>query len=87
MDSYQDKKSKVEITYKILTEILIKTTLYQQVINLPIISCICTFTSLLLYIKFGQSFLCYFIKKCLEELNNFKQRKNIEKYTYSFIYF
>jgi len=82
MDSYQDKKSKVEITYKILTEILIKTTLYQQVINLPIISCICTFVSLLHYIKFGQSFLCYFIKKCLEELNNFKQEKNIEKYKY-----
>ena len=82
MDSYQDRKSKVEITYKIITEILIKTTLYQQVINLPIISCICTFTSLLHYIKFGQSFLCYFIKKCLEELNNFKQEKDIEKYKY-----
>ena len=68
MDSYQDKKTKVEITYKIISEILIKTTLYQQVINLPIISCICTFTSLLHYVKFGQSFLCYFIKKCLEEL-------------------
>ena len=82
MDSYQDKESKVGITYKIITEILIKTTLYQQVINLPIISCICTFTSLLHYIKFGQSFLCYFIKKCLEELNNFKQGKEIEKYKY-----
>ena len=82
MDSYQDKKTKVEITYKIISEILIKTTLYQQVINLPIISCICTFTSLLHYVKFGQSFLCYFIKKCLEELNNFKQEKNIEKYKY-----
>ena len=82
MDSYQDKKLKVEITYKILTEILVKTTLYQQVINLPIISCICTFISLLHYIKFGQSFLCYFIKKCLEELNNFKQEKDVEKYKY-----
>ena len=86
MDAYQDKKTKVETTYKILSEILIKTTLYQQVINLPIISCICTFVSLLHYIKFGQSFICYFIKKCLEELNNFKpistSEKQIEKYKY-----
>jgi hypothetical protein len=37
---------------------------------------------LLHFIKFGQSFLCYFIKKCLEELNNFKQEKEIEKYKY-----
>ena len=85
MDAYQDKKSKIEITYKIITEILIKTTLCQQVINLPIISCICTFISLLHYIKFGQSFLCYLIKKCIEELNNFKastKEKVIEKYKY-----
>ena len=86
MDAYQDKKTKIETTYKIITEILIKTTLYQQVINLPIISCICTFVSLLHYIKFGQSFICYFIKKCLEELNNFKpissSEKQIEKYKY-----
>ena len=86
MDAYQDKKSKVDKTYKIITEILIKTTLYQQIINLPIISCICTFISLLHYIKFGQSFLCYFIKKCLEELNNFKiisnKEKEIEKHKY-----
>ena len=85
MDAYQDKKSKIEITYRIITEILIKTTLCQQVINLPIISCICTFISLLHYIKFGQSFLCYLIKKCIEELNNFKastKEKVIEKYKY-----
>ena len=86
MDAYQDKKLKIEKTYGIITEILIKTTLYQQIINLPIISCICTFISLLHYIKFGQSFLCYFIKKCIEELNNFKiisnKEKQIEKYKY-----
>ena len=83
MDAYQDKNTKIETTYKIITEILIKTTLYQQVINLPIISCICTFISLLHYIKFGQSFICFFIKKCLEELNYLKQsEKEIEKYKY-----
>ena len=86
MDAYQDKKLKIEITYRIITEVLIKTTLCQQVINLPIISCICTFSSLLHFIKFGQSFLCYFIKKCLEELNNLKpittQEKQIEKHKY-----
>ena len=82
MDAYQDKQSKIEITYKIICEILIKTTIYQQVINLPIISCICSFISLLHYIKFGQSFLCYFIKKCIEELNNFKPEKDIQKYKY-----
>ena len=83
LDAYQDKNSKIEVTYKILTEILIKTTLYQQVINLPIISCICTFISLLHYIKFGQSFICFFIKKCLEELNNLKpSEKQIDKYKY-----
>ena len=86
MDAYQDKKLKIEITYRIITEVLIKTTLCQQVINLPIISCICTFSSLLHFIKFGQSFLCYFIKKCLEELNNLKPittpEKQIEKHKY-----
>ena len=83
MDAYQDKNTKIETTYKIITEILIKTTLYQQVINLPILSCICTFISLLHYIKFGQSFICFFIKKCLEELNYLKQsEKKIEKYKY-----
>ena len=83
LDAYQDKNSKIEVTYKILTEILIKTTLYQQVINLPIISCICTIISLLHYIKFGQSFICFFIKKCLEELNNLKpSEKQIDKYKY-----
>ena len=83
MDAYQDKNTKIETTYKIITEILIKTTLYQQVINLPILSCICTFISLLHYIKFGQSFICFFIKKCLEELNYLKQsEKEIEKYKY-----
>ena len=86
MDAYQDKKLKIEITYRIITEVLIKTTLCQQVINLPIISCICTFSSLLHFIKFGQSFLCYFIKKCLEELNNLKPittpEKQIEKHKF-----
>ena len=86
MEAYQNKKSKIETTYRIITEVLIKTILYQQVINLPIISCICTFTSLLHYIKFGQSFICYFIKKSLEELNNLNpikdKEKEIEKYKY-----
>ena len=93
MDSYQDpnKISKTKITYEIISEILIKTIIYQQVINLPIISCICSIISLLHFIKFGQSFLFFFIKKCLEELNflniNNNNKTNIEKYKYKNFFF
>ena len=84
-DSYQEsnKKLKTKMTYEIISEILIKTIINQQVINLSIISCICSIISLLHFIKFGQSFLFFFIKKCLEELNFLKnEEKNIEKYKY-----
>ncbi len=83
-DSIQEKNNleKTKLTYEIISEILIKTIINQQVINLPIISCICTLISLLHFIKFGQSFLFYFIKKCLEELKNFEPDKTLEKYKY-----
>ncbi len=84
-DSYQDKDkiSKNKTIYDIISQILIKTIIYPQVINLPIMSCICTFISLLHFVKFGQSFLIFFIKKCLDELNYLKNEDNkIEKYKY-----
>ena len=84
LDSYQENsnKLKTKLIYEIISEILIKTIINQQVINLPIISCICTIISLLHFIKFGQSFLFFFVKKCLEELNNFDMNKTVEKYKY-----
>ena len=85
VDSYQDKDkiSKNKTIYDIISQILIKTIIYPQVINLPIMSCICTFISLLHFVKFGQSFLIFFIKKCLDELNYLKNEDNkIEKYKY-----
>ena len=92
MDSYQEKtKTKTKITYEIISDILIKTIINQQVINLPIISCICSIISLLHFIKFGQSFLFFFIKKCLEELNYLRkdeeEKINIEKYKYKNFFF
>ena len=93
MDSYKENSNilKTKITYEIISEILIKTIINQQVINLPIISCICSVISLLHFIKFGQSFLFYFIKKCLEELNFSLTKKdqniNIEKYKYKNFFF
>ena len=89
IDSYKenDKKVKTKITYEIISEILIKTIINQQVINLPIISCICSIISLLHFIKFGQSFLFFFIKKCLEEINYLKENANIEKYKYKNFFF
>jgi len=89
IDSYKenDKKIKTKITYEIISEILIKTIINQQVINLPIISCICSIISLLHFIKFGQSFLLFFIKKCLEEINFLKEKTNIEKYKYKNFFF
>ena len=84
LDSYQENNNqlKTKLIYEIISEILIKTIINQQIINLPIISCICTLISLLHFIKFGQSFLFFFIKKCLEELNNFDMDKTVEKYKY-----
>ena len=89
IDSYKenDKKVKTKITYEIISEILIKTIINQQVINLPIISCICSIISLLHLIKFGQSFLFFFIKKCLEEINYLKENANIPKYKYKNFFF
>ena len=89
IDSYKenDKKVKTKITYEIISEILIKTIINQQVINLPIISCICSIISLLHFIKFGQSFLFFFIKKCLEEINYLKENSNIPKYKYKNFFF
>ena len=89
IDSYKenDKKVKTKITYEIISEILIKTIINQQVINLPIISCICSIISLLHFIKFGQSFLFFFIKKCLEEINYLNQNVNIPKYKYKNFFF
>ena len=92
MESYQEKtKTKTKITYEIISDILIKTIINQQVINLPIISCICSIISLLHFIKFGQSFLFFFIKKCLEELNYLRkddeEKINIEKYKYKNFFF
>ena len=68
-DSYKenDNKSKTKILYEILSEIFIKTIVNPQVINLPIVSCICSIISLLHFIKFGQSFLFFFLKKCWKE--------------------
>jgi len=92
-DSYKenDNKSKTKILYEILSEIFIKTIVNPQVINLPIVSCICSIISLLHFIKFGQSFLFFFLKKCLEELNfsNIKENNNIikEKYKYKNFFF
>ena len=92
-DSYKenDNKLKTKILYEILSEILIKTIINPQVINLPIVSCICSIISLLHFIKFGQSFLFFFLKKCLEELNfsNIKENNNIikEKYKYKNFFF
>ena len=92
MESYQEKtKTKTKITYEIISDILIKTIINQQVINLPIISCICSIISLLHFIKFGQSFLFFFIKRCLEELNYLRkdeeEKINIEKYKYKNFFF
>ena len=92
MDSYKESnKTKTKITYEIISEIFIRTIINQQVINLPIISCICSIISLLHFIKFGQSFLFFFLKKCLEELNFLNQEKdekiNIEKYKYKNFFF
>ena len=92
MDSYKENnKTKTKITYETISEIFIRTIIHQQVINLPIISCICSIISLLHFIKFGQSFLFFFLKKCLEELNFLNQEKdgkmNIEKYKYKNFFF
>jgi uncharacterized protein with PIN domain len=62
------KSKKLLIIYETITKVSLKMTLDQEVTNLPITSCICSYISVLHY-KFGNSFMLYFMKSLYDRLN------------------
>lgn len=62
------KSKKHLIIYETITKVSLKMTLDQEVTNLPITSCICSYISVL-HFKFGNSFMLYFMKSLYDRLN------------------
>jgi nucleolar MIF4G domain-containing protein 1 len=67
------------ILFDLITKISLKLLLNQEITNLPITSCICSFLSLM-HIKFGNNFIYFYLKILFEKISYFSDVTNIEKY-------
>ena len=66
------------ILFDIITKISLKLLLNQEITNLPITSCVCTFISLSHY-KFGNNFIYFYLKSLFDEIQYLKNEE-IPKY-------
>src|SRR5690606_31465113 len=63
-----NRKEKLHLIYESITNISLRLTIDQEITNLPITSCICSYLCVLHY-KFGNSFMLYFLKTALEKID------------------
>ena len=66
------------ILFDLITKISLKLLLNQEITNLPITSCICSFISLC-HFKFGNNFIYFYLKNLFEEIEYLKNEE-IPKY-------
>ena len=66
------------ILFELITKISLKLLLNQEITNLPITSCICSFISLC-HFKFGNNFIYFYLKNLFEEIKYLKNEE-IPKY-------
>ena len=66
------------ILFDLITKISLKLLLNQEITNLPITSCICSFISLC-HFKFGNNFIYFYLKNLFEEIKYLKNEE-IPKY-------
>lgn len=66
------------ILFDIITKISLKLLLNQEITNLPITNCVCTFISLSHY-KFGNNFIYFYLKSLFDEIQYLKNEE-IPKY-------
>ena len=66
------------ILFELITKISLKLLLNQEITNLPITSCICSFISLC-HFKFGNNFIYFYLKNLFEEIEYLKNEE-IPKY-------
>lgn len=69
--------TKLLFLYDTITKISLRMNLDQEITNLPITSCICSYISILHY-KYGNSFMVYFIKSLFERVDEFFSLKEGE---------
>jgi len=71
------QQDKFIFLYDTITKVSLRMNLDQEITNLPITSCICSYLSVLHY-KYGNSFLIYFIKSLFERVDQFFSLKEGE---------
>lgn len=64
--------------YDTVSKIALKLLLSQEITNLPITGCICTFISIFHY-KYGNNFFYFYLKQLLDQIGSFED-KTIPKY-------
>ena len=67
IDEFNKKIKDNFILFDIITKISLKLLLNQEITNLPITSCVCTFISLS-HFKFGNNFIYFYLKSLFEEV-------------------
>ncbi len=78
IDEFNKKIKDNFILFDIITKISLKLLLNQEITNLPITSCVCTFISLS-HFKFGNNFIYFYLKSLFEEVEYLKNEE-IPKY-------